>query len=103
MNRICKVVKRHDTSVANAYKYRRWVYRVVECTPEQKGYLNERGVVQVWESDFCTYASKRPGTKDYEQRAEAERIAAEGNARLALGLDVDTPPAVLADYIAEKV
>ncbi len=99
--RVCKVVRRKAIGVANAYHYAIWVYRVMECWSDQVGYLNEKDVICLHESVPCTYRSTKPGTKDYEARAEAERIAAAGNRRLALGLAVDTPDGIVADYEAE--
>lgn len=92
--RICKVVKRHDTSVPNAYKYQRWIYRVVECEPEQHGWLSERGVVLVWQSEFLTYQG---GPKDRAQKTEAERICALGNRAIAVGLVPKTPEGIIGD------
>ncbi len=99
--RVCKVVRRKPSGVANAYHYAIWVYRVMECWGHQAGYLNERDVVCLHESAPCTYRSTKPGTKDYEARAEAQRIADAGNRRLALGLAVDTPEGIVADYEKE--
>lgn len=98
-NRVAKVVRRKDTSVANAYKYNRWIYRVVVCMPEQNGYLNERGVVLVHESDFITYSG---GPKDRAARTECEAIAANINAKLEAGFSWDTPDGVFADYCEES-
>lgn len=96
---VAKVVRRHDTSVANKYGYARWVYRVVLCSPEQNGYLNERGVQLIHESEFVTYAG---GPKDRKQRDMCERIASEANANLAIGLVWDTPAGIRNDYIIER-
>ena len=92
--RICKVVRRRDPSMPGAYKYSRWVYRVVECLEGQQGFLNERGVRLVWESDFVTY---RGGPKDHQQRALASAIAALGNRALAVGLEPGTPLGIISD------
>lgn len=98
-NRIAKVVRRKDTSVASAYRYARWVYRVVVCEPRQNGYLNERGVELAHESEFVTYAG---GKKDRIQRAECERIATNINTKLEHGFKWDTPDGVFADFCEEK-
>jgi hypothetical protein len=92
--RHCIVVRRHDTSVACAYKYARWIYRVVECGTGQRGYLNERGVKLIHQSAPLTYSG---GPKDRAARAECERIAALGNRALAVSLTSDAPEYAIMD------
>src|SRR5262245_16354107 len=95
--RVCKVrllqVKGIDYG---GYKIRGRVrvYRVVECEPRQKGYLNEKGVRLIWQSGPLSW---RDAAWDLEQRAEAKRIASAGNRALAVGLEPGTPEGIVAD------
>ncbi len=92
------VVQRKD-KVAAAYRYHKWVYRVVEIEEGQSGYLSERGVVLIHQTAGCTY---RGGPKDRAARAEAERIAAAVNRRLSAGFQWDTADGIVTDYLSER-
>lgn len=110
-DRIAKLVRRWHTGVVNSYGYPIWVYRVVECRPDQQGYLSEKGVELLWESEPITYHTTQPGTKCGEALAEGERICKEANERLqqdrhvrqclAVGLDPTTPESILQDYLQD--
>lgn len=84
--RICKVVRRKYTNVANSYGYNIWVYRVIECEDHQSGYLSEKNVELIWESEPITYYSPKLTTKCGKNLVEARRISDYGNKCLSLGL-----------------
>lgn len=55
-------------------RYPKWVWRVVYCRADQKGYMTERGVLKLWQSQplYRPLAKRGQGPK---ARARAEKIA----------------------------
>jgi hypothetical protein len=100
--RRARVVERWGTSPSGHGSRSHWLLRVVLCLPGQRGYLNEPGVVKIWESETYTYHGTGPDTKYQRLLAEAERVAAEANANLEAGLVWDTPAGIRADYLMER-
>jgi hypothetical protein len=79
-----------------------WVLRVVLCRPGQKGWLSERAVVKLWESESYTYHGWRPGSKYQRLLAEARRVADEANRNFEAGLKWDTPAGIRSDFLLER-
>jgi hypothetical protein len=98
MTKIAKVVK---ISVGAVKGYSRHVLRLVLCEPGQRGYKSERGVEVLRESDPFYYSRGGPRSYEGQTREHYEDLAAQINARMALGFSPDTPAVIIEDWFAD--
>lgn len=71
-----RIVKVILVSISSVRGYNRWVWRAVECQPNQRGYRTERGVKVLWES-YPLYRPTASRGKGPAARAKAKQVAAE--------------------------
>lgn len=71
-----KIIESSVTGLPSSYKFPRKVIRLVRVTsPEQKGWLSEKGVELLWESGHFDPRSKGPRSNYQKFMTEADQIA----------------------------